>query len=320
MLEVTIVAEYMRRLHKIFLAMLIAFTMVGTVATLGSPIQETVLAEGTCTASDGATGEQAADAAAYAAVSDKEFTTEDGTSVKGKDLFTGCTLNSKSAAKNTSILTQSERERFVTLMSNAVQDKANQFAANNSKTQISDNAISNWYKKTMSAPGMAGTTFLALESGIEADFATAKQILGPFYPIVNIILGVAIVASLLILVASFGIDLFAIVTPAMQEEILSSGGGRSGGMTGFGGGYGGTGSSKQSKWTIGRFVSREAKQVIQDASQDNKSTGSMLMSYLGKRIIGIVAFVAFVVIVASGNLFSVIGILFDAISKMLGLA
>lgn len=245
------------------------------------------------------------------AVSDKTYKTESGVTYRGNQLVkNGVTTDLFQE------LSKKEQDKLIKDMTVAVdgQVKKDQGTAGQLNPVVSGTK-SNWMTEMLQQPGVAGSTFAFLEDGLSADFMSAQRILGPLYPLISIALGVAIVGALLVLFLNFGIDIFVLVTPAMQQKVLASGGGQGKGVASMGSGV----KNKGNGAGIANFVSMEATSVIKEAMESgNANLGSMIASYAGKRFFGLLAFVAFAVIVASGNVMTFVGTLLDMVARMFG--
>lgn len=247
------------------------------------------------------------------AVANNSYTSEGGVTYRGNQLVRdGLTTPLFSELSRTS------QDQLISDMNQAVLDIMAEDAQNPDRPNpVLPGTRTNWMNTLLSQQGVVGSTFAFLEDGLQADFIAAQRVLGPLYPIISQILAICILAAMLIIFMNFGIDIFAMTTPMVQQKVLAGGGSNQGSA-----GIGQIASGAKNKGNgagVANLVSIEATQVIKEAVESGTGNlGSMIIKYLSKRIFGLVFFIIFVVIVASGNLMTVLGTILDMVARMMG--
>lgn len=304
-----------RTLLKLMMAFMLVFSGSTLVNTINEPQVHIV---------DAVIGEQGGGeldpsqaklrAAVDQAVAGNSYTTDQGVTYRGSQLVKNGITTSLFEE-----LSSSSKDQLIKDMNDAVNKKIKQDQETSTNNPVVEGTKKSWVDTMLKQPGVAGSTMAFLEGGLQADITSGKRILGPLYGPANVIAGVLIIAALLIIFVGFAIDLFAIIAPFMQTKVLASGGSgksASSGM-GMGGMQSGRSASKSGGGFIENSVSIEAISAINKAREDGKGTGAMISEYIKTRFIGVAAFTVMVVILVSGNVFTVIGLILDAISQII---
>lgn len=239
---------------------------------------------------------------------------KDGSTLKGKEI-----VDSKGdlIPHVFDSLDKESKDRIAQVMSQEVDVQIERDSRNSQQTNpITFATKESWIKDVMKTKGAVSSTFAILNTQVTPDLLAGQRILGPLFPIFNIVVGVLIIVAVAYFMASFGVDVFVIVTPA-QHYLATAAGSGAGSRGAMGSVAAGIGSAvKEKRFVLDKWVSREAINVIK--ANDGASTGKLLMGYGMKRIIALAVFMVLIAIIASGNLMRVVGSVLDAAISMMG--
>lgn len=232
----------------------------------------------------------------------KKYYTDTGVAISGSKVYVKGELTDEFDK-----LKASEKDKVMSDISKFTEDKIKKDKSNNSTSnKVTVGTKSKFFQEFRKQGKANARLFGEFDSIFQPDISTATHTLRGFFPIANLIMGVSIIITFMLVFISIFFDLVIIATPVLRDELLNNGGqGRRAEMS----------SAKDRKSKVGMIASLASLELVKAFNQANDegkvTSGILVFRLLQYRLVGIMVLVLFVALFTTGRLFSLFGVLGD---------